>query len=252
MNRIFIANWKMQLLPDEAIALAKEMIKKFGHGVSGIDIVIAPAHDAICEVGKVLKNTKIMLGAQDSFWEEKGAFTGEVSPAELAAMGCKYVIVGHSERREKLGETDEVVAKKLRAVLRDGMTPILCVGETEKQKNAGETEKVLKRELDSALRGLKLEDGGLVIAYEPIWAIGTGIAARAKDVEAEHKFIRNITEKILAGEAGKIRIIYGGSVDSANIKSFLSLEDVSGALVGASALQADEFFKIINSSRFYL
>lgn len=247
MKNIFIANWKMQLLHDEAIALAKEMAEKFGHGVSGADIVIAPDQTAICEVGKAIKDTKIMLGAQDSFWEEKGAFTGEVSPAELVAMGCKYVIVGHSERRQKLGESDEVVAKKLRAVLKDNMTPVLCVGETQAERDAGETEQILSRELTSALSGVKLEEGELVVAYEPIWAIGTGIAAGPEDVKAEHKFIRDTVEKVLLADSKKVRIIYGGSVTGANMKDFLAVPDVSGALVGGASLKAEEFFKIITS-----
>lgn len=247
MRRIFIANWKMQLSHDEAISLAKEMAKKFGKGLPDRDIVVAPDQTAICEVGKALKGTEIMLGAQDSFWEEKGAFTGEVSPAELRNLGCLYVIVGHSERRQKLGETDEVVAKKLRAVLKDGMTPILCVGETQAERDAGETEKILERELTSALSGVKLGNTELVIAYEPIWAIGTGNAAEPKDVRAEHGLIRKTTEEILGGDAEKVRIIYGGSVSGANMKEFLAEPDVSGALVGGASLKADEFLKIIKS-----
>lgn len=248
MNKLFIANWKMQLLPGEAIALAKEMVQKIGSGVPGTDIVIAPAHDAIYEVGKALKGTKIILGAQDCFWEGKGAYTGEVSPLNLKKLGCQYIIVGHSERREKLHETDEMVAKKLRAVLASSMTPVLCVGESLTQKRAGETEKVLARELDSALFEFDLKDRGLVIAYEPIWAIGTGVPALSEDVESAHRFIRASLERLLGGKSKKMRVIYGGSVDDKNMSEFLAIPDVFGALVGGASLKVEIFSKIVKSS----
>lgn len=248
MNKLFIANWKMQLLPGEAIALAKEIVQKIGSGVPGTDIVIAPAYDVIYEVGKALKGTKIILGAQDSFWENKGAYTGEISPLNLKKLGCQYIIVGHSERREKLHETDEMVAKKLRAVLASSMTPVLCVGESLTQKRAGETEKVLTRELDSALFGLDLKDRGLVVAYEPIWAIGTGVSAKPEDIGIAHQIIRDLLRKLLGEESKRVRIIYGGSVDDKNMSELLATPDVFGALVGGASLKVEIFSKIVKSS----
>lgn len=248
MKRIFIANWKMQLLPGEAIKLAKEMVREFGAGVEDTEIVIAPTHDAIAEVGEALRGSQLILGAQDCFWEDKGAYTGEVSPLELKELGCKYVLVGHSERREYLGETDEMVAKKLAAALRASLTAVLCVGETKEQCENGETEKVLARELNSALRGLAFRDGHLVVAYEPIWAIGTGVPAKPEDVESAHQIIRDLLRKLLGEESKRVRIIYGGSVDDKNMSEFFATPDVSGALVGGASLKAEIFSKIVKSS----
>lgn len=246
-NRLFIANWKMQLLPGEAIKLVKEIVKELGAGVEDTEIVIAPAHDATAEVGEVLRGSKLILGAQDCFWEDRGAYTGEVSPLELKELGCKYVIVGHSERREYLGETDEMVTKKLRAVLRAGMVAVLCVGETREQRENRETEKVLTRELNSALQGLTFRDGHLIVAYEPIWAIGAGIPAKPEDIRSAHGFIRASLDRVLGGKSREARIIYGGSVDGENMPEILRVPDVSGALVGGASLNVESFSKIVQS-----
>lgn len=247
MKKLFIANWKMQLLPSEAIKLAKEMVRELGAGSEDTEIVLAPAHDATAEVGETLRGSQLILGAQDCFWEERGAYTGEVSPLELKELGCKYVIVGHSERREYLGETDEIVAKKLAAVLRASMSAILCVGETKKQRENGETEKVLAREL-SAISGLEIGDGGLVVAYEPIWAIGTGVPAKLEDIGIAHQIIRDLLRKLLGEESKRVGIIYGGSVDGENMSAILRIPDVSGALVGGASLKPEIFSKIVKSS----
>lgn len=248
MKKLFIANWKMRLLPGEAIKLAKEIVREFGTGVEDTEIVVAPSHDAIAEVGEALRGSQLILGAQDCFWEDKGAYTGEVSSLGLKELGCKYVLVGHSERREYLGEIDEIVAKKLAAALRASMSAILCVGETKEQRESGETEKVLGRELNSALRDLTFGDGGLVIAYEPIWAIGTGIPARPEDIGIAHQIIRDLLRKLLGEESKRVRIIYGGSVDDKNMSELLATPDVSGALVGSASLKAEIFSKIVKSS----
>lgn len=240
MKKLFMANWKMQLLPHEATNLASEIVRRLGRGVSNTEIVLAPSHDALALVAEKIADTNLMLGAQDCFWEDKGAYTGEISPKELKELGCKYVLAGHSERRGKLGETDEMVAKKVKAILRSGMTPVLCVGESLEEREAGYTEEVLRREIISALEGLDLDITDMIIAYEPIWAIGTGRAATLADVELAHGFIRS-----LAGS--KARIIYGGSVDSKNMSSFLRAKDCSGALVGGASLKADEFEAIVRS-----
>lgn len=247
MKKLFIANWKMQLLPGEAIKLAKEMVRELGAGSEDTEIVIAPTHDAIAEVGEALRGSQLILGSQNCFWENKGAYTGEVSPLGLKELGCQYVIVGHSERREYLGETDEIVAKKLAATLRASMSAILCVGETKKQRENGETEKVLAREL-SAISELKLSGGGLVVAYEPIWAIGTGVPAKPEDIGIAHQIIRDLLRKLLGEESKRVRLIYGGSVDGENMSAILRIPDVSGALVGGASLKPEIFSKIVKSS----
>lgn len=238
MKKIFIANWKMQLLPQEAVLLAQEMVERLGQGISNTEIVLAPAHDALSLVAEKIAGTKLMLGAQDCFWENKGAYTGEVSPRELSELGCKYILVGHSERRQNLGETDEMVAKKLKAVLANGLTPVLCVGETLEERESGKTEEVLKREVSSAVSGVDLKKNDIIIAYEPIWAIGTLRAATPKDVQSAHKFIKN-----MIGE--NTRVIYGGSVNGKNMKELLAIPEVSGALVGGASLSAKEFEAVV-------
>lgn len=240
MKKIFIANWKMQLLPHESVVLAGEMIERLGTGVPDTEIVLAPTHDALALVAEKIAGTKLMLGAQDCFWEEKGAYTGEVSPRELNELGCKYVLVGHSERRQNLGETDEMVAKKLKAVLANGMTPVLCVGETLEERESGGTEEVLKRQVSSAISKVDFKKNELVVAYEPIWAIGTGRSASPTDVAAAHKFIKDMLP-------GNTRIIYGGSVNGKNMKDLLAVPDVSGALVGGASLSAKEFEEVVKA-----
>ena len=241
MKKIFIANWKMQLLPHEAVALAGEMIKSLGTGITDTEIVLAPTHNALALVAKKIAGTKLMLGAQDCFWEGKGAYTGEVSPRELSELGCKYVLVGHSERRQNLGETDDMVAKKLKAVLANGMTPVLCVGETLEERNSGRTEEILKREVASAILNVDLKKKNAVVAYEPIWAIGTGRSASSADVQSAHKFIKNMV-------GANTRIIYGGSVNSKNMKELLTIPEVSGALVGGASLSAKEFEALVKQT----
>lgn len=247
MKKLFIANWKMQLLPGEAVKIAKEMVKKFKDIDSKVEVALAPSHESLAAVGVEISESNLALAAQDCFWEAKGAFTGEVSTESLRALGVEYVLVGHSERRQYLGETDEMTAKKLRSALRAGVTPVLCCGETIEEREGGKTEDVISRELRAALTSLKVEKEKLVVAYEPIWAIGTGRAATPADIGKAHYFIRGLLREFLPRAGAKVRIIYGGSVSAANICEILEAPETSGALVGGSSLRGDEFEQIVRS-----
>lgn len=205
--------------------------------------VVAPPFPFLEEVGKVLKKAK--LGAQDLHWESSGAFTGEVSAKELKSLGVKHVIVGHSERRHKLGETDEMIAKKLKAALDEGLAPVLCVGETKAEKDAGKREEVIKRQLN---KGLSLVGGQLskvncqlLIAYEPVWAIGTGDPETPESALETIKFIKSIVK----GQLSKVKVLYGGSVNSQNLGDYLKHKEVAGALVGGASLKKEEVKKMV-------
>jgi len=236
MNKLIIANWKMNpATTKEAIRLAQES------DVEGL--VICPPFLFLEEVSKIIKKAK--LGAQDCFWEEKGAYTGEISPKELKSLGVKYVIIGHSERRQNLGETDEIVAKKIIATVNNNLTPILCVGETKEERASGKTEEVVKRELKIGLSLLANQPHTLnpIIAYEPIWAIGTGIPDTPENMVNMVKFIKETL--VASGYTLSPKIIYGGSVNSKNEKSFLKHKEIDGALVGGASLKSKEIKKIV-------
>lgn len=244
MRQILIAgNWKMNCTVEEAEAFFKhfKMQKK-----EGVEMLICPPFTDLPLTNFFLARTSIHWGAQNVYPEEKGAFTGEISPAMLKGLGCSYVICGHSERREILGESDEFIARKVKAVKEHGMTPILCVGETAEERTNGQTEERIGSEIRTALFDIDKKDvGSLVIAYEPIWAIGTGAAATAEDAEAVCAFIRE-TVKDIAGKkaASDIRILYGGSVKSENIADFLKEKDIDGALIGGASLKPEDFLSI--------
>lgn len=238
MRKIFFANWKTYLTDDEAEALARTYAER--SGASSVDIAIAPSFTALERVARVLDNTSVALGAQDAFWSDAGAETGEVTPKQLAALGARFVIVGHSERRA-LGDTDEIVARKVRAVTADGLTPVVCVGELGPEREAGRQAEVVRGQLQAVLE-VHPNDAPLIVAYEPRWAIGSGTPCRPEDVDSMHTFMREI-----AGPS--VRILYGGSVDPNDIASYLDLAGVDGVLVGgASARPADveEFFKLFS------
>lgn len=212
----------------------------------GVEMLICPPFTDLPLTNFFLARTSVRWGAQNVYPEEKGAFTGEISPAMLKGLGCSYVICGHSERREILGESDEFIARKVKAVKEHGMTPILCVGETADERKNDQTEERIASEIRSALWGIDKKDvGSLVIAYEPIWAIGSGAAATAEDAEAVCAFIRE-TVKNIAGKkaASDIRILYGGSVKSENIADFLKEKDIDGALIGGASLKPEDFLSI--------
>lgn len=236
----------MNMLGKEAGQLARGV----AGGVSGItdevDVVLAPPFTALRIVAEAIEGTGIGLGAQDVFWEEKGPYTGEISPAMLVDAGCEWVIIGHSERRNILHETDEMVRKKINAALAEGLKVIVCVGETLEEKEGGKTVTVVDGQVESALSGLEIMDPSrFVIAYEPIWAIGTGQNATPDEAEFVHATIREIAGKILGGIADRMRIVYGGSVTEDNIAELMAEPDIDGALVGGASLRADAMTSIV-------
>jgi triosephosphate isomerase len=239
-------NWKMNTDLAEGLALVDAVVSLI-QPVESVERVVCPPFVSLAAIAERLRGTGVCLGAQNVYFEAKGAFTGEVGPPMLQGL-AEYVVVGHSERRHVLGETDEVVAKKVRAVLAHGMKPILCVGETLAQRDAGETESVLRRQVRSALEGLG-EAAGLVVAYEPVWAIGTGRAATSADANGGNAVIRDELAAVLGPEvAASTRIQYGGSVTPDNASELLAQPEVDGALVGGASLKADSFAAIVRAA----
>jgi triosephosphate isomerase len=218
----------MYLADADAEALARAYDE--GARSASVDVAVAPGFTVLERVARVLAASSVALGAQDAFWKDDGAFTGEVAPKQLAALGVKYVIVGHSERRA-LGETDALVAKKAAAVAADGMTPVVCVGELKEEREAGRQEEVVRAQLEAVLKALPA--GSFIAAYEPRWAIGTGVPCEPSDVAAMHAMIRGAV-------GAEVRILYGGSVDPENFRSYLDLEDVGGLLVGGASARPDD------------
>ncbi len=244
-KRLIVANWKMNMLRGEAKSLAGEVVRLL-EGLKNVDVVLAPPYTALDVVYEIVRKAAIELGAQNAFWEAKGAFTGEISPYMIADIGCKWVIIGHSERRRVFGETDGVVLKKVRASLEAGLFPIVCVGETLEEKEKGSTINVIEEQIRGGLAALGLNDPTrIVIAYEPVWAIGTGKNALPEDVEHVHGVIREIIGGIWGEIANQVRILYGGSIDPGNIEELVSSPNVDGALVGGASLKADSFTKIV-------
>ena len=248
MKRVpFIAgNWKMNKTVGEALDLVKEL-KKAISGVRDVEVAVAPPFTALYAVRKELEGTPIRLAAQNLFWEEKGAFTGEVSPLILKEVGCHYVIIGHSERRQYFGETDETVNRRIKAALAHRLKVILCIGETLKEREDGKTFSVIERQIDGGSMGLgDKEWREMVIAYEPVWAIGTGKTATPEQAEEVHRFIREEVEKLFSRQVSEgIRIQYGGSVTPENVKGLMSQPNIDGALVGGASLKAESFSKIV-------
>ncbi len=232
MSKLFFANWKMYLGDAEAEALARVYAE--GAVSALVDVAVAPGFTALERVARALEGSKVALGAQDAFWKDDGAFTGEVSPKQLAALGAKFVIVGHSERRA-LGETDGVVARKAAAVAADGLTPVVCVGETKEERDNGQRESVVHAQLEAVLKDWSSEKP-LVIAYEPRWAIGTGTPCGPEDVTTMHTAIR----EMLAAAGLSARVLYGGSVDPSNLTTYLDLPVVDGLLVGGASARPDD------------
>jgi len=240
MAKLLIFNWKMNPSAlEEALFLAMESDYK--------NAVVDPPFPFIEEVSKVLKKAK--LGAQDLFWEERGAFTGEVSAKELKSVGVKYVIIGHSERRHKLGETDEMIAKKLKAAVDAGLIPILCIGETKKEKDAGQREAVIKRQLTKGLSlviGHKSLNRSLLVAYEPVWAIGTGDPETPESAFGTIKYIKSLFKTLYPKPYTlNPKVLYGGSVNSQNLMDYLQYKEIDGALVGGASLKKEEVQKMM-------
>lgn len=248
---LIAGNWKLNCSVAQAVELARSVRNRVPRD-SGVDVMIAPVFTALHPVHEALGDSgRVALGAQDVYWEDEGAHTGEVSAPLLKDVGCEYVIVGHSERRARFHDTDDVVRRKAGAVLSHGLTPIVCVGETLDQREAGQTESVVLGQVDAALEGLTSKIvAGLVIAYEPVWAIGTGKVAQPEDAQAVHAAIRGrIRERFDAAAADGVRILYGGSVKPSNAEGLLSQEDIDGALVGGASLSADDFLPIVEAAR---
>lgn len=248
MERLpFIAgNWKMNKTVEEALDLT-EQLKASLQNIKGVEVAVAPPFTALYTVSVALKGSPIRLTAQNLFYEERGAFTGEISPLMLREIGCQYVIIGHSERRQFFGETEETVNRKIKAAFHQNLKPILCVGETSKEREGGQTFTVIERQLQGALKGiLNKEMDNIVIAYEPVWAIGTGKTATPEQADEVHRYIREKIEKLYSREiAMEIRIQYGGSVTPENIKSLMGQENIDGALVGGASLKSETFSKIV-------
>lgn len=248
MERLpFIAgNWKMNKTVEEATGLVREL-KTSLSGVKDVEVAVAPPFTALYSVSQELMGSSIRLAAQNVFYEEKGAFTGEISPLMLKAIGCQYVIIGHSERRQFFGETDETVNRKMKVALTHGLNPIFCIGETLKEREEGKTFSVIRRQIEGGLQGLgENEMKGVVIAYEPVWAIGTGKTATPEQAEEVHRFIRERLEKLYSPEIARgVRIQYGGSVTPENIRGLMGQEDIDGALVGGASLKAESFSRIV-------
>jgi len=245
-EKFIIANWKMQLSLKEGVQLAQFIRAKFANFKGGT-VGVCPNYVALCEVKKALKGSQIKLGAQDVFWEEKGAYTGEVSPGILREIGCEYAIIGHSERRKYLRENYELIHKKVRASLDGGLTPIVCIGESWEERKTDRRDFVLVDQLQLALGGLEILEGQkVIIAYEPIWAIGTGSAIEPSEAEYAHKIISLALNQMFPMQTIKnsLRIIYGGSISSKNVKGFVGLDYIDGLLVGGASLDAEEFYKV--------
>lgn len=241
---LIIANWKMHKSVHQAQAFCRDFIA-LSRGIKKTRMVICPSFTALAAVQDVLQGTGVRLGAQDLFWAGEGPYTGEVSPGQLIDAGCSYVIVGHSERRQIIGETDEIVNTKLRAAQNNGLIPILCVGETLAERQNQQAKKIVQRQLSAALKDVSFDLSNLVIAYEPVWAIGTGINASYQDAVEMADFIRQCLGNLGSVEtAGKIPVLYGGSVKADNFAEFLQ-GGLNGALVGGASLQADSFFAIV-------
>ena len=249
MRKTIIAgNWKMHKTIVEAIELANGLKRElFKLDFNAVDVVLCPAFTALSEVAEVLAETGIGLGAQDIYWLDEGAFTGEVSPLMLRDAGCQFVIIGHSERRQFFGESNEGVNKKIKAALRAGLTPIVCVGENLQEREATKTFKVIDDHINNGLVDISASDMlNLVIAYEPVWAIGTGRTATPEQAQEVHKYIRDLLKKKYGQEVSdSVRIQYGGSVKPENITELMNNPDVDGALVGGASLKVDSFSAIV-------
>ena len=242
MKYFFAANWKM----NKTIAETKEFLRSFSPAVqkaTDVDIIIAPPFTSLSAAADEIRDTDIQIAAQDMFWEEKGAYTGEISPIMLLDAGCKHVIIGHSERRQYFSEEDVIVNRKIKAAKKAGLGVIFCVGESLEEREAGKTFDVIKREVEMGLAEIDPEN--LVVAYEPIWAIGTGKTATNEQAQEVHAYIRKLLGNLYGSKAEEIRILYGGSVTPDNVDSLMACKDVNGALVGGASLNPESFAKII-------
>ncbi|MEW6447695.1 MAG: triose-phosphate isomerase [Bacillota bacterium] len=246
---IIAANWKMFKTIPEAEAFTRELLQR--GDFTGVEVVLCPPFPALWPVSQATSGTPVRVAAQNVFHEDEGAYTGEVSAPMLREAGCRYVIIGHSERRQYFGEVDETVNLKVKAALRHGLTPIICVGEKLAEREAGETFKVVQQQVNKAFEGVEEEAAaGVVIAYEPVWAIGTGRTALPEDAQAVNSFIRGLIAGLYSPAAAqRIRIQYGGSVTPENAAFLLVQPDIDGALVGGASLKVASFTAIVDAAR---
>lgn len=250
MKKYLIAgNWKLNKDLNESVSFSRSLVDLVGK-VDQVEIAIFPTYPCLYPVYQVIKDSVIQLGAQNLFYEEKGAYTGEVSATILKSVGCKYVIIGHSERRKYFNETDDIVAKKVEAALKSGLKPVICIGESLKERKAGITLSVIERQVKSFINVIEPElFSAVTIAYEPIWAIGTGETAKPWQAQEVHQFIRWLIEpKFGKQQAQSLRILYGGSVKPDNIISLMEQPDIDGALIGGASLRLNDFVDIINKT----
>jgi triosephosphate isomerase (TIM) len=252
-NNIIIANWKMSLGQKQSLDLIESLIKKINSQEKNLpEVVICPSFNVMAEVAQKISKTEIKLGAQDCFWEEQGAYTGEVSAKVLKEIGCEFVIVGHSERRNYVAETDAMVNRKIRAMLKNKLTPILCVGEKFEERQSGDKDYIIMQQVQKGLEGIKFnKDDRLIVAYEPVWVIGSGQAVAPEEAEHTNRVIRQVLLDHLPLEIVKnqVHLIYGGSVNLENIKGFLDEPNIDGYLIGGASLEADEFWSLIKAMK---
>lgn len=250
MRRKLIAgNWKMNKTADEAVALAKEIVEK-AKSISNADVMISPTFVCLSEVSKIVAGTNVKLGCQNMYFEESGAYTGEISADMLKSVGVEYVILGHSERRSIFGETDEMINKKIKKCIEKGLIPVFCIGETLDERKAGKEEDVVNSQTKNGLAGLSEADAAkVVIAYEPVWAIGTGETATPEQADSIHKTIRSTLGSMYSQNlADGMKILYGGSMNDANAKELLGKENIDGGLIGGAALVTDKFATIMDAA----
>ena len=250
-KRFIAGNWKLNLSIEEGVALVQGLGKALAADakLAAVEVAVAPTMVALYPVAQAARGSAVGISSQNAFWEEKGAFTGEVSASFAKNAGAKYVILGHSERRQYFGETDQTINKRLKAVLAQSLVPILCIGETLAERDGGKLEEVLTRQIHGALDGLTAAQlDTLVVAYEPVWAIGTGRTATTAQAQEAHAFVRGVLRKLHGELAEKVRIQYGGSVKADNAKELLAQPDVDGALVGGASLKLADFTAIITAA----
>ncbi|MFC1888982.1 triose-phosphate isomerase [Thermodesulfobacteriota bacterium] len=247
---LIAGNWKMNKTPNEAVAFTAQFIQNV-EGCEDVGVVIAPPATALTSMAVALKGTNILLAAQNVHWEESGAYTGEISAGMLAEIGCRYVIVGHSERRQFFGETNETVNKRIKAVLNENMSTILCVGELLEERKSERTEAVIEEQVREGLDGINPDEmNNIVVAYEPVWAIGTGETATPDQAQHVHAFIRRLIKDLYDSSiAEEIRIQYGGSVKPSNAAELMAQPDVDGALVGGASLDPESFAGIVRFNK---
>ena len=249
-KRIVIANWKMNLLRDEAKELSNHIVNNIAvSDLKSVDVILAPTFTCLEPVGEITNNSGIELCAQNVFWEQSGAYTGEISADMLLDLGCSWVIIGHSERRYILGETNSMINDKIVFSLKKGLKVVFCIGERIEEKNQGKTLNVIKKQVEIGLNGVnnKLFDN-IIFAYEPVWAIGTGITAEPEQASSVHSSIKEFISERFNCHISKIRVLYGGSVNSGNIDSLISQPNIDGVLVGGASLDKKSFLEIIKSS----